>query len=89
MPNNLDADIDLDAYQINDVFKIIKEEADIDDDKMLRTFNMGVGMAVVASEGQAKTIIDHLNGCGENAYLIGKVVAGSGNVKLKNSLRYK
>jgi len=43
LPDNVDAHIDLNKIKILPVFKFIKNEGNIDDSEMLRTFNMGAG----------------------------------------------
>ena len=48
---------------------------------MFNTFNMGVGMAVIASEKTAQKAIDTLKAAGENPYIIGKIVAGEEKIK--------
>ena len=45
---------------------------------MYRVFNCGVGMVVFVSEAKSQFTIDHLNMCGEKAWLIGKVVKANG-----------
>lgn len=42
LPSNLNAEIDASKYQILDIFKIIKNTANVDEKEMLRTFNLGV-----------------------------------------------
>ena len=42
LPNGLDAVIDLNSYQILEVFKIIKNVGEISDDEMLRIFNISI-----------------------------------------------
>ena len=48
---------------------------------MFNTFNMGVGMAVIASEKTAQMAMDTLKAAGENPYIIGKIVAGEEKIK--------
>ena len=42
LPANLNAQIDASKYQILDIFKLIKNIANVDEKEMLRTFNLGV-----------------------------------------------
>jgi phosphoribosylformylglycinamidine cyclo-ligase len=47
---------------------------------MHRTFNCGIGMAVVVSGTDADAALARLTAAGERARLIGEVVAGAGVV---------
>jgi phosphoribosylformylglycinamidine cyclo-ligase len=49
---------------------------------MYRTFNMGVGMVIVASKQEAGRVKAHLDSRGESHYDIGRVVAGSKDVRI-------
>ena len=42
LPSNLNAKIDASKYQILDIFKLIKNIANVEEKEMLRTFNLGV-----------------------------------------------
>ena len=46
---------------------------------MLRTFNCGVGMLAVVASDDAQPLIAHLHASGEQAALIGRLVARSGD----------
>lgn len=50
----------------------------VDDAEMYRTFNMGVGLCVIAAESDAKGIVAALRGHGIASQVIGHVGAGSG-----------
>jgi phosphoribosylformylglycinamidine cyclo-ligase len=50
--------------------------------EMYRTFNMGVGMVIVASKQEAERVKAHLDSRGESHYDIGRVVAGSKDVRI-------
>jgi len=76
------AQIDTGAWETPAVFKIIAEEGPVAAAEMYRVFNMGIGMVLVVSENQAGDVINELHGHGENACLIGRVIAGNGKVEL-------
>ena len=80
LPENLSANIDASKYQILDIFKLIKKTANIDEKEMLRTFNLGVGLTVVAKKEYAKDIIKHMKSHKINAYVIGEIVKGNKTV---------
>jgi phosphoribosylformylglycinamidine cyclo-ligase len=44
---------------------------------MARTFNCGIGMAVIVAEGEARTVRIALEGAGETVFEIGRVESGS------------
>ncbi len=60
------------------IFGLIQRKGDISDHDMFNTFNMGVGMSVIVRKEDAKTALDNLQKCGENAYMLGKIVEGEG-----------
>lgn len=80
LPTNLNAKIDASKYQILDIFKLIKKTANVDEKEMLRTFNLGVGLTVVAKKEAAKEIIEHVKKQGINAYEIGQIEKGNKQV---------
>jgi phosphoribosylformylglycinamidine cyclo-ligase len=54
LPGHLDAEIDLSAYRINPVFGLLRQYGSISAREMLRTFNLGCGLAIVANPPQQK-----------------------------------
>ena len=66
------------SYVVPEIFRIMQEKAEITDEQIYNTFNMGIGMVVcVAGEDAAETI-RVLGECGEQAYVIGETVSGKG-----------
>jgi phosphoribosylformylglycinamidine cyclo-ligase len=63
------------------VFNLIQSVGKIADAEMLRTFNMGIGLVLVVSEGEVELVMSELSAMGERAYLIGEVKAGDGVVE--------
>ena len=47
---------------------------------MLRVFNMGVGMIVIAGKDDVAAIVEHFTRIGQKFYFAGNVVKGSGKV---------
>lgn len=61
------------------IFKLIKMHAKIDDAEMYSTFNMGIGLCVIAAKGDEDAIISICkNHHDMDAYVIGKVEEGKG-----------
>jgi phosphoribosylformylglycinamidine cyclo-ligase len=85
LPQNLSALIYLDSIKILDIFRKIKEIGDISDAEMLRTFNLGVGVAVVVSPDNSDSVLRHLSSY-YNTYKIGKVIKGNKTVETEGTL---
>jgi len=49
---------------------------------MFRTFNMGIGLALIVSVESAEKILEEIKSIGETAWIIGQVEKGEGTVKL-------
>jgi phosphoribosylformylglycinamidine cyclo-ligase len=89
LPRDLDASVDLGAYRIPPVFERIRQAADATDAEMLRTFNLGVGLALVCRPDDTARVLEHLAAHGEEAYAIGEVVAGTGKVLCRGALPFE
>lgn len=82
LPKTCDAAIDTKSYQVPPLFKYLVEKGNVSQKEAYRVFNMGIGMILaVAPEDQAE-VTAHLQAEGEHPVELGKVVAGSGIVKL-------
>ena len=79
----LQAVIDLTALRIPAVMRVIRQAAEATDKDMLRTFNMGVGIAAVIGADAVQTVQDHLTGHGCESYLIGEIVQSSDDAKIQ------
>jgi len=80
LPAGAGAEIRLGSWPVPAVFDLIRDKGAVADSEMLRTFNMGIGMVIIASAVQADAIMADLSGRGEPCYLIGKVVEGQQGV---------
>jgi len=80
LPEDCDAKIDLSSWDVPPIFKLIQKEAKIDDGEMLKTFNMGIGMAVIVSPEEADSVEELLNKEGERVFRIGEVAPGKKEV---------
>ncbi len=76
LPEDCNAKIDLSSWDVPPIFKLIQKEAKIDDGEMLKTFNMGIGMAVIVSPEEADLVEESLNKEGERVFRIGEVTPG-------------
>ncbi|MFC3693777.1 phosphoribosylformylglycinamidine cyclo-ligase [Chenggangzhangella methanolivorans] len=75
LPDGLGAAIDLSAIKAPPVFGWLSQAGGVAEHEMLRTFNCGVGMVVVASADQAEAIVAKLADEGETVARIGEIVA--------------
>ena len=64
------------------VFDLLREIGDLPDSELYRTFNMGIGMVVIASPEDAGTVREHLGKQGEEFFEIGRIVKGPQSVTL-------
>ena len=56
------------------VFGWLAEAGEVAPEEMLRTFNCGIGMAVVTAPHDAEAVIARLTASGERVYRIGEIV---------------
>jgi len=73
LPESLAAEIDLGAWSPAPVFGWLKTVANLAEDEMLKTFNCGVGMAVVVSEKREKEMIAALQLVGTEPFKLGRL----------------
>ena len=78
LPEGLGADVDLDAWELPDVFKWLAETGGMAEAEMLKTFNCGVGMILSVSADRADALQDLLRAAGETVYRLGHVTEGAG-----------
>ncbi|HEV7276392.1 MAG TPA: phosphoribosylformylglycinamidine cyclo-ligase [Devosiaceae bacterium] len=78
LPEGLAAEIDLSAIAVPSVFSWLSRVGGVDEREMLRTFNCGVGMLAVVASEEAEALVAQLAGAGEQAAMVGKLAARSG-----------
>ena len=86
LPDHLDAQVDLGAIDILPVFKTLYKRGQLDPVDMMRTFNMGVGLALVVADEHRDSVINHLKQHDCHAYPIGTIIEGSKQVQFSGSL---
>ena len=80
LPKGLGATVDLDAWTLPAVFGWLMNLGGMSEAEMLKTFNAGIGMVVVASADHAEAVTAALQGAGQTVIPIGRVIAGDGIV---------
>jgi phosphoribosylformylglycinamidine cyclo-ligase len=88
LPKGAGARIDLAAVHPLPVFRWLAHAGNIEEMEMLRTFNCGIGLVVVAAKNKADAVAGAFQHAGERIAPIGEIVAGdgvsfSGELKLK------
>ena len=83
VPDGLCAKIDKSAVKVLPIFDLIAKTGNIPERDMFNTYNMGVGMSIVVPAGQVDTALEILKAHGEDAYVIGSIVAGEEKVILE------
>ena len=83
IPDGLGAKLQKSAIRILPIFDLIAKTGHIPERDMFNTFNMGVGMSVVVAKEDAETALSVLQANGEDAYLIGEIVASQDKVILE------
>ena len=74
VPKHLHARIDVDTWQIPEIFRRIQKAADIDDAELLRVFNCGIGMTIILNESNVEYAYQILSSHNINAWTIGTIV---------------
>ena len=78
LPPSLAAHIDLASFKAPAVFRWLRGAGNLDDAEMLRTFNCGIGMIVIADAARAVQVMAALETAGESPVILGAVEAGRG-----------
>ncbi|PKQ15303.1 MAG: phosphoribosylformylglycinamidine cyclo-ligase [Actinobacteria bacterium HGW-Actinobacteria-7] len=80
LPDGCDALIHRDSWPVPSVIKAVVEAAALSADDAYRTFNMGVGFALVLDPREAPAAAVALRASGETVWEIGEIIAGNGVV---------
>jgi phosphoribosylformylglycinamidine cyclo-ligase len=83
IPNNVDVVIRKKSWDPPAIFRHIAEAGKVDEEEMFRVFNMGIGMVMIVSEFFVDSILDRLRRLKTPAVLVGEVVPGRGDLRLR------
>ena len=86
LPEGMGAEVDAAAWEMPAVFRLLQEWGNVDWAEMYRTFNMGIGMVLIASEEEAARIEAHLGAQHETVFQIGRVTEGAHEVTIKGGV---
>ncbi|MCL2680807.1 MAG: phosphoribosylformylglycinamidine cyclo-ligase [Coriobacteriia bacterium] len=76
LPAGTDAVVQLDSWQIPPIIRFICEQAQLDRTSALRTFNCGIGFALVIAADDAPQLQEALDSRGEPYFQIGSIEKG-------------
>lgn len=82
LPEGKRARIERGSWRIPQIFNLIQEKGRVEEKEMFRTFNMGIGMALIVPGRGAGKILGRLKRLKEKAYLIGEVREGKRGVEI-------
>jgi phosphoribosylformylglycinamidine cyclo-ligase len=85
LPKHLDAIVNRTTWHPQPIFDLIQRKGRIDQGDMESTFNMGVGMFAVVAQSDADRALALLKGRGVDAWHVGDIVAGTGQVHMLGS----
>jgi phosphoribosylformylglycinamidine cyclo-ligase len=80
LPRGTGAVVDLASWTVPPLFEHLQRLGDVEQDEMLRTFNMGIGLIVVVPAEQVKKAKAILNRANERHCVIGRIARGERRV---------
>ncbi|MCF8031657.1 MAG: phosphoribosylformylglycinamidine cyclo-ligase [Desulfarculaceae bacterium] len=82
LPPGCRAVIEQGSWPVPQVFSWLQEAGKLSQREMSRTFNWGLGMALVVPGAQAGAVISRLTELGEEAFMVGEITARQGDEPL-------
>jgi len=86
LPKGLQARIDADAWPLPRLMAFLQAQGQIEPGEMARTFNCGIGMAVVVAADDVAPITAALEAAGETVHPIGAIVGGASGCIVSGSI---
>jgi phosphoribosylformylglycinamidine cyclo-ligase len=80
LPGHLDAAIDTGSWTVPPLFQFLMAKAGLPLADARRSFNLGVGMVLIASAGEAREVLGRLTAAGAAPWILGELVRGDGVV---------
>lgn len=80
LPADSHAEVRVGAWEIPEIFPFLQDEGEVDDDEMLRVFNMGVGLVAVVAPDALGEIVASLRAGDQRSFVIGSVKKGGSGV---------
>ncbi|HEX8420333.1 MAG TPA: phosphoribosylformylglycinamidine cyclo-ligase [Sphingomonas sp.] len=85
LPEQAHAVIDADAWEQPRLMAFLQAQGSIEPEEMARTFNCGVGMAVIVAADNAADVTAALTASGETVHAIGRVETGARGCTVRGS----
>jgi len=85
LPDGLHAHVDADAWPQSRLMAFLQAQGQIEPEEMARTFNCGIGMAVVVAEAEADDVSAALITAGETVHRIGRIEPGAKGCTVRGS----
>ncbi len=86
LPGELDAVVDLDAWDRPRIFAEVQAAGRVSDEEMLAVFNLGIGMVLAVAEDDVAAVIDALGVAGQHAFVAGRLEAGERRVRVTGAI---
>jgi phosphoribosylformylglycinamidine cyclo-ligase len=86
LPEGLHARVDADAWEQPRLMAFLQAQGNIEPEEMARTFNCGIGMAVVVAEADVADAVTALEAAGETVFRIGHIAKGDKGCTVKGSI---
>ena len=87
LPRNVRARIELGSWPVLPVFRYLAKIGEVNQEEMLHTFNLGVGMILVVPPKNLRPVEAHLKRRREKFYVIGRIEPGKPSVEYSGQLR--
>ncbi|HEX8178886.1 MAG TPA: phosphoribosylformylglycinamidine cyclo-ligase [Pyrinomonadaceae bacterium] len=82
LPDGTSVEITRGSWPVLPIFPLMQRLGHISEAEMYRTFNMGIGMIIICAPADVGTIRTHIAAFNTDCYEVGRVIAGTGGVKL-------
>src|SRR2546421_1890851 len=80
LPRGTGAAIQLGSWPMQPLFEHLQQLGNVEQDEMLRTFNMGLGMLLIVPSAKFKKVHTFLERVGEKVYTVGRIGKGDRKV---------
>jgi len=82
LPEDCAVTLERSKWNVPEIFNIIQDVGNIDNQEMFHVFNMGIGLSLIVSKSDVKTVLNDLESAKEPGRVIGEVVKGDRTVRI-------
>ena len=86
LPEGLHAQVDADAWDQPRLMAFLQAQGNIEPEEMERTFNCGIGMALIVAEADIAGVTSALEAAGETVLRVGRIATGDKGCTVKGSV---